>query len=292
MCIYIYTHINAPMCFNNSNLPRSAQIPPWRLQPVGKTWRNAHRSLEGLSIASFHFSQHPGAEQITPSENLLSSQTCCLSGLFMLCSQNQPKNDARHLCRCICTLFSGSLFLNHKQTFKPCVPKKDIIKPCTQKTTEVHEFLQLNGFFSTHALSVLLGHLSWEKCAKSVDFQGKSGQKNMAFEVWQCSPPSDQKFNFRTCEGGVGSASSRQPPSRSAVSWGTAIRPANQINLEQWLISQPPWLSTSLQNRCPQSHQSRTWWVYRWFNPKKWHQRILNVNFEGNFRYCFASGFP
>ena len=87
----------------------------------------------GLSIASFHFSQHPSAEQITPSENLLSNQTCCLSGLFMLCSQNQLKNDARHLCRCICTLFSGSLFLNHKQTFKPCVPKKDIIKSCTQK---------------------------------------------------------------------------------------------------------------------------------------------------------------
>lgn len=281
------------MCFNNSNLPRSAQIPPWRLQPVGKSWRNAHRSLEGLSIASFHFSQHPGAEQNTPSENLCSNQTCCLSGVwtfYVLFHRISWK--MMHVTSIVASVhfFQGLCSWTINKRSSLASQKKTSSNHAPKKTTEVHRIPSTQRVFFDPRLE----HSPWAPfMGEMCQIRWFPGKKRWKYGLWGLTmlAPLRPNCNFRTCKGGVGSASSRQPPSRSAVSWGTAIRPANQINLEQWPISQSPWLSTSLQNRCPQSHQSRTWWVYKWFNPKKWHQRILNVNFEGNFRYCFASGF-
>lgn len=161
----------------------------------------------------------------------------------MLCSQNQLKKWCTSpLSLYLYTFFQGlcswtknklSSLASQKTTSSNHAPKKRRSSriPSTQRVVQ------------PHALSILLEHLSRDKCAKSGDFRRKSGE-TMAFEVSQCSPPA-AKLQFPRC---FSHLRRRRwgffTPTTFPFSCLLGLQ-FDQINLEQWPISQSPWLSTS-----------------------------------------------
>ena len=281
------------MRFNNSNLPRSAQIPPWRLQAVGKTWRNAHRSLEGLRIASFHFSQHPGAVFKT-------KLVVCLD---FLCFVHRISLKMMHVTSVVVFvhLLSGSLFLDQKQTFKPCVPKNDIIKPCTKKKTKF-----TNSFNSKGCPTPRLEHSPWAPfTGQMCQIRWFPEKKQWNYGLWgftMLTPSSQTAISqvfFAPAKAALRLLHANHLPvqlspgafSRHLTRTKVTQKYCNSTSKSTWSNDPsrsphgyplPPLPLSSI------SSKSNMMGI-QVIQSKKRHERI--VNFEGNWRYCFASGF-
>lgn len=186
-------------------------------------------------------------------------------------------------------LFSGSLFLDQKQTFKPCVPKNDIIKPCTKKKTKF-----TNSFNSKGCPTPRLEHSPWAPfTGQMCQIRWFPEKKRWNYGLWgftmltPCSQTAISPVFFAPAKAALRLLHANHLPVQ--LSPGTAIRP-NQLGAMTHLavpmaIHFPPF-------RCPQSHQSRTWWVYRWFNPKKGTNESSTLKeIEGTVLHQASSGF-